>query len=391
MKTTKKIALATAAIVSAGAANAATTNMENPLYIPAKGEISSKTTAGIMYKKADATDAMKKKGAAGQTEFPIYRASEELGYGITDRLSAKGQFGYTYDGDIDRKGMNLGRVGLNYRVLNGESTNGWILDAYADAHLGGVSKMTGEYSLSKGFKYDNYTNGRWGYYAGLNAGKTFGKLTTSVFVEMLQTFGNANNEINVKPAKGEAEAKLTPLGGAAKIEKCIADNSGVLSDCVTSLVGELMGGGMEKGKATETAQSAIQAYGASQLPDSLSINLKGQFEFNTGVKALYELNDKWSLGGGFTFKHHQDNEVESFKTKVENPVAAEVAEGLAESLKDMNDGFYEYAVTINASRQLTDTVQATVYGEYTFDTANSQSQNGTDVKAELGLRLNARF
>ena len=30
-------------------------------------------------------------------------------------------------------------------------------------------------------------------------------------------------------------------------------------------------------------------------------------------------------------------------------------------------------------------------GEYTFDTAHAQSQNGTDVKAEVGVRLNLAF
>ena len=40
---------------------------------------------------------------------------------------------------------------------------------------------------------------------------------------------------------------------------------------------------------------------------------------------------------------------------------------------------------------MTDITQVAVYGEYTFDTAHAQSQNGTDVKAELGVRLNVQF
>ena len=36
-------------------------------------------------------------------------------------------------------------------------------------------------------------------------------------------------------------------------------------------------------------------------------------------------------------------------------------------------------------------MQVAVYGEYTFDDANKMSQNGTDVKAELGVRLNVQF
>ena len=40
---------------------------------------------------------------------------------------------------------------------------------------------------------------------------------------------------------------------------------------------------------------------------------------------------------------------------------------------------------------MTETTQVAVYGEYTLDTAHDQSQNGTDVKAELGVRLNVQF
>ena len=36
-------------------------------------------------------------------------------------------------------------------------------------------------------------------------------------------------------------------------------------------------------------------------------------------------------------------------------------------------------------------MQVAVYGEYTFDTSHKGSQNGTDVKAELGVRLNVEF
>ena len=61
------------------------------------------------------------------------------------------------------------------------------------------------------------------------------------------------------------------------------------------------------------------------------------------------------------------------------------------SVKDMNDGFDEYVLNLTAAYQLNDTTQVAVYGEYTFDTAHAQSQNGTDVKAELGVRMNVQF
>ena len=64
---------------------------------------------------------------------------------------------------------------------------------------------------------------------------------------------------------------------------------------------------------------------------------------------------------------------------------------LLEQTKDMNDGFDEYIVSLSVANQITDMMQVAVYGEYTFDTAHRGSQNGTDVKAELGVRLNVEF
>ena len=57
----------------------------------------------------------------------------------------------------------------------------------------------------------------------------------------------------------------------------------------------------------------------------------------------------------------------------------------------MEDGFDEYILNLTAAYQMTDTMQVAVYGEYTFDESHVNSQNGTDVKAELGVRLNVQF
>jgi hypothetical protein len=64
---------------------------------------------------------------------------------------------------------------------------------------------------------------------------------------------------------------------------------------------------------------------------------------------------------------------------------------LLDKVADMNDGFDEYVIGLSAAYQMTDATQVAVYGEYTLDTAHDQSQNGTDVKAELGVRLNVQF
>ena len=333
MKKTLKMAVAASVLtVPAMAAN-----LENPLYLPSSGELYSKTGAGVMYKVTDSTPVNELKGHAGATEFPIWRVSEDLGYGITDRLAIRGSFAYTQADDINRKGLNHGRAGLIYRAL--EFNDGTVLDVYADAHLGGVNKMRGAYipvTRTVGyFQYDNYSNGRWGADVGVRFGKTWSKLTTSAFVEVLKTFGSDNNVIDVS-----ALGALMPMPGL--------------------------------------------------LPDEISVDLKSTTEINAGLNAFYQLTDRWSFGGGFKYNHHADNGVKSLATEI-NPAVKPVVAPLLAGLSDMNDGFDEYIVSLSVANQLTDTVQVALYGEYTFDTAHDNSQNGSDVKAEVGVRLNLAF
>ncbi len=331
----KTIKLAAAAVVLSTPAMAA--NMENPLYLPRSGEVYSKTGAGVMYKIADDSAAHIAKNHDGATEFPIYRISEELGVGVTDRLAVRGAFGYTHDGDIDRKGMHHGRLGVIYRAF--DRWDGFKMDLYADAHLGGISDMTGAYT-PVGFDYDNYSNGRWGMVGGVRFGKTWSRLTTSAFAEILHTFGSDNNEIDVTTAVIDG-TPLTSLG----------------------------------------------------LPNEISVDLKGTTEFNFGLNAFFEIDDRWSVGGLFKFTQHADNGVEGLSTDVDmsNPATAAVVSGLEAMLSDMDDGFTEFMFGASVAYQMTDTTQVALYGEYTFDDAHAQSQNGTDVKAEVGVRMNVRF
>ena len=343
-----KKTLNAAVALSVFAAPAYAANLENPLYMPKQNEIYSKTSVGVMYKVADDSTAHVDKGHDGATEFPIWRLHEDLGYGITDRLEAYAKVGYTHDGDIDRKGMHQGRVGLKYRAF--ETTDGFAWDVYADAHLGGVSGMAGSYAAN-GFTYDNYSNGRWGFHVGSQVGKTWSKFTGAAFFEVLQTFGNDNNEIVLN------SIDAGPLG--------------VMSRPMLTAMG---------------------------FPEEISVDLKSTTEFNAGLKTFYQIDDRWSVGAGFTFKHHEDNGVEGLATdlnKAANPTYAvyqqKLVEGLLAETKDMNDGFDEYIISLSGSYQLTDATQVTLYGEYTFDDAHQMSQNGTDVKAEIGARVNVVF
>ncbi|MDR2686086.1 MAG: hypothetical protein LBB23_04985 [Rickettsiales bacterium] len=372
----------TAIAALTGAATAAPiTNIENPLYIPTTSEVYSRTALGLVYKKADATVAMTTKGAAGQTEFPIWNAYQDLGFGITDRLAVRGAVRYTQNDDINRKGVSGGNVGLNYRIFDGATTNGIVWDMYGAAFLGGLSTMTGEFIMKldgkKYFNYDNYTNGRWGAYLGTLVGKEFGKLSVAAWGEVLQTIGSDNNEISLKTSKATMEGALTVLGGSAAISACLANPSG--AGCSTILAGFL---------GNPTAQTA---YAITQMPNNISVNLKSTLEYNAGLRALYEIDSAWSVGGHFTYKFHADNGVNSMSTKITNSAAQSFSNQLVAGMKNMEDGFSEYIVGVLAANQITEAVQIAAYADWTFDTANKNSQNGSDAKAELGVRLNARF
>lgn len=354
--------ISAAVALSIFAAPAIAANLENPLYMPKQGSVYSKTSAGVMYKIADDSDAHQLKNHDGATEFPIWRVHEELGYGILDNLEAYAKFGYTHDGDIDRKGIHLGRAGLKYRAIN--TDDGWVWDLYADAQLGGIVEMSGSYAAN-GFTYDNYSTGRWGFHVGTQVGKAWSKFSTAAFVEVLRTFGNDNNSIDVTAMPFPVD--LSDIG------------------------------------------HGVVLFNNKQFgfPDEISVDLKSTTELNAGLKMFYQLDDRWSFGGGFTFKHHADNGVEGLASDLgdintgmgaavdaaltANKAQETAVKTLMDKVSDMEDGFDEYILNLTAAYQMTDTMQVAVYGEYTFDESHVNSQNGTDVKAELGVRLNVQF
>ncbi len=336
-KTLKTVAIAAATMITTGAFASVTSNMENPLYTPKSGEFYSKTGLGLMYKKSDHTNAMRKKGTAGDPEFPVYRATEDFGYGFSDSLTGYASLGYTHNGDIDRRGMHRGRLGLNYRVV--ETLENFVWDIYGEGYLSGVSPMKGSYGVD-GFTYKNFSNGRWGAVFGTKIGKKWSKLTTSMFFEYLQTIGNHNNEI-----------ELTHIA---------------------------------------LPNGAVVPAKALGFPSKIAVDLKSTNETTIGVNAFYQTNARWSFGGGFRFVEHSDNGVKSIHTDVSN-ANQQVVQGLLQQTKDMDDGWHEYIVSGVLANQVTDYLQLALVGEYTFDFSHPNSQNGTDVKMELGVRANVRF
>ncbi len=338
MKKIISMAVATAAITTSAMA----ANMENPLYLPTGGTVYSKTSIGVMYKITDDTENQQLRGHDGATEFPVWRPVQELGVGITDRWAVHGVMGYTYDGDIDRKGFHLGRLGTTYRVI--DSLDGYVWDLYGDLHMGGVEKMKGSLSLTESYKpvfnYDNYSNGRWGAHVGTKVGRRWSDLTASAFVEVLRTWGNHNNEINV--------AALRP------VFNMMSPGAGAL------------------------------------LPDVLSVDLKSTWEVNAGASIFYQMTERWSGGLAFNYKYHATNGLDSVYTYIPAPIAPAV-NGLVSNFKDMHDHFNEYAFMLTLAYQLRDGVQVAWYAENTFDTGARLSSNTTDVKIESGFRLNLAF
>jgi hypothetical protein len=299
----------------------------------------------MMYKKTDATAAQIGAGHAGAIEFPIFRGSEELGYGITDRLTVLGQVGYTYNGDIDRQGLHLGRLGLNYRILDGLETDGFVWDMYADAHLGGASKMTGKYGMvsptAMGFSYDNYSTGQYGAWLGTKVGKTWGDLTGMLYAEAAYYFADNNTEIDVELPAGAAAPYPGAVAGTA-----IAD-------------------------------------------------MKSFTDWNIGAKFAYDFTETWTGGLGFAWKHHGNHVVES--ANIASDVPAPYTDAIETALesgfadKDLLDEFDEFPITVSVANRLTEMTQVALYGEYTFDRGDAGSQNTTDVKWEIGARLNIEF
>ena len=346
-KSLKCLIAATASVVSTGAI--AATNMENPLYMPQNREVYLKTAVAMMYKTVEGTAATEKKGVSGQEEFPVWRFFGDIGYGITDRLDVHGHFGYTRDNEINRKGMHRGRIGLMYRVLT--DNDPFVLDLYGDAYLSGISPMKGTYT-NKGFNFDNYSNGRWGAIVGTRFGKTWSDFTLAAHVEYLQTFGNHNNKIAIDPT--------TTIKPGVPITL------------------NMMG-----------------------FPSEISVDLKSTHETVAGFDAMYQMSKKWSLGAGFEYIEHYDNGVKSIHTQLEDKsitipgvgtiTTQDVANGLLAATKDMDDGWDEYVIKTVLSYQYTDDVQFSTFFEYTLDDAHAQSQNATDCKMELGVRMAARF
>ena len=341
-KSLKCLLAATASVVSTAAF--ASSNMEDPLYLPQNREVYLKTGAAVMYKKADSTPALKNRGLDGKEEFPVWRFTEDMGYGITDRLAVIGRFGYTHDEDINRQGMHRGRIGLMYRAL--DDMDPFIWDFYGEAFLSGVSPMKGTYTPT-GFKFDNYSNGRYGIIGGTRFGKRWDDFTLAAHIEYLQTFGNHNNKIAIDPALNAMGYSLTTQLG---------------------------------------------------FPDEISVNLKGTHETCFGFDGMYQIDPKWSFGMGFEYYEHHDNGVKSIHTKLNAPISPAlqplqdgVKQNLLDATKNMKDGWDEYVLKANIANQITDSVQLAFFAEYTFDDSHSGSQNGTDVKVEAGFRFNARF
>ena len=349
-KSLKYLVAATASVVST--AGFAASNLENPLYMPKSGEAYVKAGAAIMGKSVEGTQATTRKHRDSDVEFPVWRFTGDLGYGITDRLDIHGRFGYTKDGEIDRKGMHRGRIGLTFRALTEQSPIVW--DLYTDAYLSGITPMKGTYTAN-GFNFANYSNGRWGAIFGTRFGKTWDKFTLAGHIEYLQTFGNHNNKIGI-------EQDIQPLA--------------------------------EKGLPYTMAQFGF--------PEEISVDLKSTHETTAGFDAMYQLNKKWSFGAGFEYVEHRNNGVKSIHTSIENkslpiPVdpysvtTQDIINGLLAETNNMKDGWDEYILKISAAYQMTDSVQLAPFFEYTFDDAQPMSQNATDFKMELGVRLNAQF
>ena len=370
MKKTFKVAVAASVLASPamayvpGQMYSTVNNMENPLYLPTKHEFYSKLSNSVMLKVADDTVAHKKKNHDGDVEFPIIRIQEEMGFGLTDRWALNFAVQYTHDNDIGRTGLSDGRLGTTYRLFTPENNNGWTWDAYGDLRLGGIGEMRGQYNVTITnpktmaidgiFDYDNYSDGMWGVHVGTKFGRVWNeRFTTSAFVEYMRSFGADNNTIRVV---GDNTAIMPPL---------------TLSDL---------------GSVNISSATLLAAKG---VPSTIVADLKDKEELSLGANAFYHWTEKLTSGIWFRYNHRDDAGVDKIKTNLGGLEGMKPV--LEKMLSDMEDGFDEYIVGLSLAHQFTEHAQVALYGEYTFDTAHKNSQNGTDVKAEMGVRVNFKF
>jgi len=344
MKKSIKLAAVAAFIATPALAENSITNLENPLYIPSAGEVYSKTAVGLMSRLVDNTTPMVQQGAANTWQFPIWRLYEDLGVGITDRLSVRGSVGWTQNNDGNRGGLSEGRLGVNYRVFDGSRTAGINWDVYADAFLGGLDPMRATLGVQKvmtsmppiAFSYDNYSNGQYGVWVGTQVGKTWDKFTGAAYGEVQRTFGNDNNRISIDPT-----------------------------------LNAMLAGGM--------------------LPGHFYVDTASTWAFGVGVKGNYQFNDKWSMGGSLTFRRYANEKLDAIHITAPAPVLVGLAPVMNGFLGNMEDGWDDWTLGLSGAYQFTRTVQGALYGDYTVSHANVNSQDGSQRKFEFGARLNLRF
>jgi len=371
--------LAAAALL---AAPLAADDPENPLFAPKAGGFYSRTALGLLGKEVDGSpiNALKGTDGAKQTVTRIY---EDMGYGITDRLSLQLSIAYSINSDADRNGMHQGRLGALFRILGEDAPLVW--DIYGDVHLGGISTMEAELSNTKngtkglaglasqfGLDYRNYTTGQWGAYIGARVGKRSGRRTWAAFAEVCRKSAGSNSEIAIN-------------------DRLVA-NLGDLGDGRDTIV---------------PLGAAVQPPGfPALLPPTFSVALRPTVDRNLGARFFYRINDAWSWGASYTYKYHADNEASSVLLDPlpgpDDPAdprfalyqrQAAIVQGLKNGFTgSLKDGYDEHILNLSLARSLGARTQLVGYIESTSDSAfGANCQNTTASKVELGLRLSVKL
>ena len=143
------------AVFAVSAANAAVIN-DNPLYRPDQGKFYSVTEVASHSKATTA-----------------WGASEEFGYGITDKLAIAVQTSVSETDWFDSSDWDTLGLGLSYRVMD---MNGWMVDLIGSYGVDPVMQYKGSF-LDKDLTFYQWT-------VGAQVGKTMGNLTLAGHVAM---------------------------------------------------------------------------------------------------------------------------------------------------------------------------------------------------------------
>lgn len=270
----------------------------------------------------------------------IHMLTEDIRYGINDKLSVHGVIKYVYnpdeydrlsDGRIDKtkKGAARGHIGLRYKFMD-EAQDILTSRLKFDLHLGGskISETDVAFGPMSNPAVDsayvkNYSRGAYGVNIGPEFVKTFGNLTLGARAELQYRMPTDNNSQNV--------------------------------------------------------------------------DLQERWDYELGLQAAYKINEKWDTLFSITRINYDDVKVDqTFNAAYYNALAGGLAGTVyAPGTLNKGDDFLNRYVTTEYRAQLnyalTKDTKVGLFYEYEHDTTVGETSPDVDYKSSVGVSLISKF